>query len=72
MSLPTSRHKAEYADDSGYFLSSGVFNSPLYAPASSSVSPGNGLYGYGSSPGFPTSTYDGSNYWVDVVFNTSP
>jgi len=60
-----------YADDSGYFGSSGVLNPPLYVPPSASVSGGNGLYGYGSSPGFPTSTYNGSNYWVDVVFTTT-
>jgi methionine-rich copper-binding protein CopC len=58
-----------YADNSGYFASSGVFNSPLYVPPSSAVSSGNGVYGYGSSPGFPSSTYDESNYWVDVVFS---
>lgn len=28
----------------------------------------NGLFGYGNS--FPTSTYNGRNYWVDLVFNT--
>ena len=30
---------------------------------------GNGVYHYGS--GFPTSSYNGSNYWVDVVFAPS-
>ena len=60
-----------YADDSAYFSSSGVFNSPLYAPPSPAVSGGNGLYGYGSSPGFPASTYNATNYWVDVVFTAT-
>ena len=27
----------------------------------------NGLYLYGSG-GFPTNSFEGSNYWVDVVF----
>jgi hypothetical protein len=29
---------------------------------------GNGVFGYGASA-FPTQTYNGANYWVDVVFN---
>ena len=58
-----------YADNSAYFTSSGVFNSPLYAPPSSAVSGGNGVYSYGSSPGFPSSTYNASNYWVDIIFS---
>ena len=61
-----------YADNSGYFTNSGVDNPPLDAPESSAVSGGNGVYSYGSSPGFPNSTYNGSNYWVDVVFNSTP
>ncbi len=32
---------------------------------------GNGVYRYGSTGGFPTQTYQASNYWVDVVFNNS-
>ena len=31
---------------------------------------GNGVYRYGAS-GFPNSTFRSSNYWVDVVFDTS-
>jgi methionine-rich copper-binding protein CopC len=58
-----------YANDSGYFASSGVLNIPLYAPQSSAVSGGNGVYSYGSSPAFPSSTYNATNYWVDVVFH---
>jgi Domain of unknown function (DUF4082)/Bacterial Ig-like domain len=57
-----------YSDDSAYFANTGVTNGPLTAPQSSAVSPGNGLYAYGSSPAFPTSTYNATNYWVDVVF----
>jgi hypothetical protein len=29
---------------------------------------GNGLYRYTSTSAFPTNSYNGSNYWVDVVF----
>ncbi|MBL1266144.1 DUF4082 domain-containing protein, partial [Methylomicrobium sp. RS1] len=31
---------------------------------------GNGVYRYGSG-GFPNSTYQSSNYWVDVLFATN-
>jgi hypothetical protein len=57
-----------YSVDSGYFGSAGVTNGPLTAPQSAAVSPGNGLYGYAGSPAFPASTYNATNYWVDVVF----
>ncbi|ATB39160.1 hypothetical protein CYFUS_004601 [Cystobacter fuscus] len=39
---------------------------PLHAPASGTEG-GNGLYHYGTS-GFPTDSYQASNYWVDVAF----
>jgi len=29
------------------------------------------VYGYSGSPTFPTSAYNATNYWVDVVF-TAP
>ena len=54
---------------SNNFFASAVTNPPLTAPASSSVG-GNGVYVYASSPKtFPNSTYQASNYWVDVVFS---
>jgi methionine-rich copper-binding protein CopC len=57
-----------YAVDEGFFAS-GVDNPPLHALANG-VDGGNGVYRYGAS-GFPTSTFAASNYWVDVVFDTS-
>ena len=36
------------------------------------VSGGNGVYLYSSSLGFPNQTWNSSNYWVDVVFSTTP
>ena len=57
-----------YAVNSNYF-SAGVTNGPLYA-LSNSESGGNGVFLYGSG-GFPTNTYQSTNYWVDVVFTTS-
>ncbi|KGN39906.1 DUF4082 domain-containing protein, partial [Knoellia aerolata] len=33
---------------------------------------GNGVYTYGSTSGFPTSTHESTNYWVDVTFSSQP
>ena len=44
-------------------LASAVTNGPLTALA------GGGVYAYGSSNTFPTSTYNNNNYWVDVVYS---
>jgi hypothetical protein len=58
-----------YSLDSGYFLSSGVNNSLLRAPSDGEVG-GNGVFRYGG--GFPAFAFNGNNYWVDVVFSTTP
>jgi uncharacterized protein DUF4082/Big-like domain-containing protein/N,N-dimethylformamidase beta subunit-like protein/purple acid phosphatase-like protein/all-beta uncharacterized protein/BACON domain-containing protein len=57
-----------YSADGSYFLASGVTSGPLTAPASEQAA-GNGVYVYGATA-FPTQTFNGTNYWVDVVFNT--
>jgi hypothetical protein len=61
-----------YAYTGSAFASSGVTNGPLTAPRSSAVASGNGVYAYAGAPAFPTSTYNATNYWVDVVFTMSP
>jgi phage terminase large subunit-like protein len=48
-------------------LVSAVTNGSLTALASGS-SGGNGVYTYGSSSAFPTSTFSNSHYWADVLF----
>jgi uncharacterized protein DUF4082/fibronectin type III domain protein len=54
-----------YSDNEGYF--SGPHTSgPLTAKGGS-----NGVYAYGSSIVFPTSTYNSTNYWVDVLYATA-
>jgi hypothetical protein len=58
-----------YALTAGYFANSGFDDAPLHA-LKNGVEGGNGVYSYGSAPTFPSSTYQSSNYWVDVVFNT--
>ena len=54
-----------YASTTSYFTAART-NGPLTAPANI-----NGLYTYGTSNLLPTNTYNASNYWVDVVFNSS-
>jgi hypothetical protein len=55
----------DYSADNGYFANP-VVSGDLTAPAS-----GNGVYAYGAAGSFPTSTFDASNYWVDVVYTKS-
>ncbi len=61
--------QGRYSGDDGYFANQGVDRGVLHA-LRNGVSGGNGVYGYGASPNFPTSTYLSENYWVDVVFVT--
>ena len=62
-----------YSGDSDYFftpppIGGNTLNSPpLHAVAASDTSE-NGLYSYASTPTFPTSVYNDSNYWVDPVY----
>src|SRR6185312_7873108 len=57
-----------YAYNLSYFASSGVNNGVLHA-LSNTAAGGNGVYRYGSG-GFPSQTFNATNYWVDVVFRT--
>jgi hypothetical protein len=56
-----------YARDASFFTGTTVINGPLQALADGTDGP-NGVYGYGSTSGFPSSTYQATNYWVDVIF----
>lgn len=60
-------NNGHYSADLNYFSASGVDNPPLHA-LNGSLSGGNGVYVYGSSSAFPSSTWKTCNYWVDVVF----
>ncbi|MBP1887289.1 DUF4082 domain-containing protein [Sinorhizobium mexicanum] len=51
----------------GNFFSSEVTNNNLHA-LSSALSGGNGVYRYGASGLFPTSSFNSTNYYVDVAF----
>ncbi len=53
-----------YASTANYFATSHV-SGVLTAPAGS-----NGLYAYGSGNLFPNSSYNATNYWVDVIYSS--
>ena len=54
-----------YAADAGYF---GTVHNYYPLTAAASV---NGLFSYGSTSAFPTNTYNGTNYWIDPIFQTT-
>ena len=54
-----------YALTANYFTANRV-SGQLTAPAA-----GNGVFTYGANNAMPTSTYNASNYWVDVVFTST-
>ena len=57
-----------YVVSSAYFAAGPTTRGPLTALAHSQG--GNGVYRYTGTPGtFPDNTYQGENYWVDVVFS---
>jgi len=53
----------------GGMLNAGIDNPPLHALKDGVDGP-NDIYADGSGGAFPTQTYWGYNYWVDVVFAT--
>jgi hypothetical protein len=59
-----------YALDSNYFATTGVTHEPLQALANGVAGP-NGVFNYAANGGFPTGSFQASNYWVDVVFSTT-
>ncbi|WP_091248482.1 DUF4082 domain-containing protein [Arthrobacter sp. ok909] len=49
---------------------SSLDSGPLHGQRNTTAS-GNGVYAYGASSTFPTSSYNAENYWVDVRFTPS-
>jgi hypothetical protein len=62
--------RGRYSADAYFFSAGPLIKGPLTA-LQSGTEGGNGVYRYGSV-GFPNSTWNAANYWVDVVFNTAP
>ncbi len=59
-----------YSYNRGFFATQGLTNGPLYLLSDGEG--GNGLYIYGAGGQMPVSTYQSTNYWVDVIFETAP
>jgi hypothetical protein len=59
-----------YSATSSAFSSAEVANRPLHALANSTSA--NGVYAYSSSSVFPTSSFNATNYYVDVLFAPTP
>jgi len=59
--------QGRYAATPGQFASAGVDNPPLHALQDGGDG-GNGVFLYSPTGGFPTQTFNSTNYWVDVVF----
>ena len=70
--------KGHYSQSEDYFYTvppiggsaSSVDSPPLHALRDTN-GVANGVYSYGSGSAFPTNTFNGENYWVDVVFSPS-
>lgn len=60
-----------YTPDGNYSVSQGFFGAAVdVGPISLGANAG--VFSYGTGSSFPTQTYMGSNYWVDVVIDTDP
>ena len=60
-----------YARNEAFFAFVGHDRGPLHAQSTGAAG-GNGVYAYGPAGTFPNGSYNGTNYWVDVVFSTTP
>lgn len=56
-----------YASDEGYFLSRSAGKQQVHSVAET-ASVGNGLFRYGTSSAFPNSSYQATNFYVDLFF----
>ena len=81
---PNTTYVASYFDPSGHYAASATYfysppatggnalNSPPLHAVPATATSGNGVYTYGNTSTFPSSSYQGSNYWVDPVFMPAP
>jgi hypothetical protein len=59
---------ASYHTTSGHYSFNRNFFASQFTSGSLRVPANGGVYRYGNSSAFPSASYQGSNYWVDVVF----
>ncbi len=62
--------KGHYSESLSAFATAGFSNSPLEALANSTAP--NGVYSYATASTFPSSSYQSTNYYVDVDFEPAP
>ena len=56
-----------YSIDPSFFVATGVDNPPLHALATG-INGSNGIFSQTSTSTLPTSSFNASNYWVDVIY----
>jgi hypothetical protein len=64
-----------FAPRGHYAVSSGAFGSTISNPPLTGVANGtssNGVFAYSSTGGFPTGSFNATNYWVDVLYASEP
>ena len=73
ISLTTGQtYVVSYLSPEGYFATTpGFFNSAFTATPLSARANTNGLYKYAAAGGFPTDSWNASNYFVDVLFRAN-
>ena len=59
----------QYSFNGAYFTNAGVDRGPLHA-MQNGESGTNGVYRYSGTSAFPDQSFNSTNYWVDVVFDT--
>ncbi|HWB99185.1 MAG TPA: N,N-dimethylformamidase beta subunit family domain-containing protein [Bryobacteraceae bacterium] len=55
--------QGHYSASPGFFTYNSIDTPPLHFPGI-----GNGVYIYSPTPAFPTDSYAGTNYWIDVIY----
>lgn len=60
-----------YSIDSSFFANAGVDTPPLHALATGIDGP-NGVFSQSATSTLPSSSFNASNYWVDVIYATAP
>jgi hypothetical protein len=60
-----------FAPKGNYSYTPAYFSAPVTSGALTAPTTGNGLYAYGGSGGFPTYSYNATNYFVDVEYTTT-
>jgi hypothetical protein len=67
---------AYFSSSGGYVSTTNYFTKALVDGQITALADGtdgsNGVYKYSTTPAFPSSTYQKSNYWVDAVFTSAP